>query len=50
MPSTFAVLADQRKVALQEGEVRHRYSPGTASPALWLTGLLQCSAFSYYNH
>lgn len=33
MPSTFAELADQRKVAMQEGDVRH--SPGTASPAVW---------------
>lgn len=35
MPSTFAALADQRRVAMQEGEVRHRYSLGTASPAPW---------------
>lgn len=26
MPSTFAALADQRRVAMQEGDVRHRYS------------------------
>lgn len=50
MPSTFAALVDQRRVAMQKGDVR----PDThlAQPAQhWgLTGLLPCSDFSSCNH